>query len=254
MMSMSAGTAPNSQVASPSVPPLEQGDHLTRDEFERRYDATPGIKKAELIEGIVYLYPPEILEGNAQIAPPAVRWDYHGGPHSDLMGWLTHYRWSTPGVRAGDNSSVRLDLENEPQPDAVLFVLPDYAGATRLTDGCLEGAPELVAEVSATSVSFDLNTKFRVYRRNGIREYLVWRVRERAIDWFELRDGQYVPLPADAEGIVRSKVFPGLWLATKAMIEDQGSVVLDVLLKGLASPEHAQFVSRLQSRRRPTAP
>jgi Uma2 family endonuclease len=246
---MSSGTIREPQASSPRVPPLQQGDHLTRDEFERRYDATPGIKKAELIEGIVYISPPEIIEGNAYMAPPAVRWDYHGGPHFDLVFWLGYYRAATPGIRGGDNSSVRLDLENEPQPDVCLFIDPDRGGAARLVNGYIEGAPELVAEVSASSVSIDLNAKLRVYRRNAVAEYLVWRVVDRTVDWFELRDGNYVPLPADADGIIRSKVFPGLWLATKAMIEDQESVVLDVLRQGLASSDHAQFVSLLQSRR-----
>ena len=117
------------------IPPLEAGDRLTRDEFERRYDATPGIKKAELIEGVVHM------------PPPAVRWDYHASPHADLIGWMTYYRSATPGVQAGDNGSIRLDLENEPQPDAALVILPEYGGRVKKsTDGYLEGAPELVVE------------------------------------------------------------------------------------------------------------
>jgi len=237
MRSMSAGAVQKPQVPAPNVPPLEPGDHLTRDEFERRYDATPNLKKAELIEGIVYM------------APPAVRWDYHGGPHYDLMGWLTHYGWMTPGVLGGDNCSLRLDMENEPQPDSVLFIDPACNGAARLSDGYIEGAPELVAEVSSTSVSFDRNTKFRVYRQNGVREYVIWRVRERAIDWFELRDGQYVPLPIDSDGVIRSKIFPGLWLDTAALMNADGAGVLKALQQGIASPDHAQFVADLQARR-----
>ena len=149
------------------IPPLEAGDKLTRDEFERRYDATPGVRKAELIEGVVHM------------PPPAVRWDYHASPHADLIGWMTYYRSATPGVQAGDNGSIRLDLENEPQPDAALVILPEYGGRVRKSsDGYLEGAPELVAEVSASTESIDLNAKLRVYKRNGVREYLVWRVRD----------------------------------------------------------------------------
>ena len=51
------------------IPPLVDGEHLTRDEFERRYDAMPGLKKAELIEGVVHM-------------PSPVRHDQHGDPHS----------------------------------------------------------------------------------------------------------------------------------------------------------------------------
>src|SRR5207245_957566 len=106
------------------IPPLEAGDKLTRDEFERRYDATPGLKKAELIEGVVHM------------PPPAVRWDYHASPHADLVAWLGYYRSATPGVQAGDNGSIRLDLENEPQPDAALVILPEYGGrVTKSSDG-----------------------------------------------------------------------------------------------------------------------
>ncbi len=218
------------------VPPLEAGDHLTRDEFERRYDATPGIKKAELIEGIVYMAPP-------------VRFDFHGRPHFYLMTWLTRYASETSGVSGADNSSLRLDMKNEPQPDVFLFIDPGAGGLARLSEGYIDGAPELVAEVSGSTVSFDLNTKFRVYQRNGIREYLVWRVQDREIDWFEMQDGKYVRMVGDSEGVLRSNIFPGLWLASQAMIDLDTSKVLEVLQRGMATPEHAAFVSRLQSTR-----
>src|SRR5947209_14314893 len=223
-----------SGLAAPPIPPLQTGDHLTRDEFERRFDATPGLRKAELIEGIVYM------------APPAVRWDYHGGPTFDLIAWLGYYRWFTPGVEGGDNSSVRLDLDNEPQPAGFLFSDPACGGAARISEGYVEGAPELVAEVSATSASIDLNLKFRVYRRNGVREYLVWRVLDRAIDWFSLRLGEYVQLPIGADGIIRSEVFPGLWLDPIALISKNRSLVMQVLQKGLATSEHEAFVASLR--------
>jgi hypothetical protein len=219
-----------------TIPPLETGDHLTRDEFERRYDSMPERIKAELIEGIVYM------------APPALRWDYHGTPHANLMYWLGHYRAMTPGVVVGDNSSVRLDLDNEPQPDAAMVIQSAYGGQGRFSpDGLLEGAPEFIGEVSGTSVSIDMNAKLRAYCRNGVREYLVWRVREQAIDWFYLRNGQFELLPK-AGDIYRSQVFPGLWLDPAALINDDPTAVLDVLNRGLASPVHAAFVATLQAR------
>jgi Uma2 family endonuclease len=217
------------------VPPLEAGDHLTREEFERRYEATPGIKKAELIEGVVYT------------APPAVRWDYHGSPHAALVGCLNYYRAATPGLQIGDNSSVRLDLDNEPQPDIALIIEPRYGGQAKFSDGLLEGAPELVAEISGSSVSIDMNLKLRVYRRNGVREYIVWRVKERAIDWFSVKNGQYIPL-TPVDGILRSEIFPGLWLDPQALINDEPLAALRVLQKGLESPEHSRFVELLKSR------
>jgi Uma2 family endonuclease len=218
------------------VPPLEPGDHLTRDEFERRYDATPGLKKAELIEGVVYMAPP-------------VRWDYHGEPHFSLISWLGYYGAFTPGVRGGDNSSVRLDLGNESQPDAFLLIDPACGGSAIISDGYIEGAPELVAEVSASTVSIDLNTKFRVYRRNGVQEYLVWRVRDREIDWFALHNGDYVRLPIDSDGTIRSQVFPGLWLPPAAMVAMDSATVIQSLQKGLASAAHAEFLAKLKGNR-----
>lgn len=221
------------------IPSLKTGDHLSRDEFERRYNAMPEGIKAELIEGVVYM------------APPALPWDYHGSPHADLMGWLGGYRAGTPGVRVGDNSSIRLDLDNEPQPDAAMVIEPALGGQARFSDdGFLEGAPELIGEVSATTVSIDMNSKLQVYRRNAVREYLVWRVRERAIDWFSLKNGQFEPL-LQSGGIVRSQVFPGLWLDPAALINDDPATVLQRLEAGLASPEHAEFVASLKSRRGP---
>src|SRR4051812_13988373 len=147
----------------PRVPPLQNGDRLTRAEFERRYDATPGLKKAELIEGVVYM-------------PPPVSHTDHSAPHFDLITWLGQYRVATPGFSGGDNGSLRLDLDNMPQPDAYLLILPSHGGQARIDeDGYVVGAPELVAEVAASSASYDLDVKLNAYRRNGVREYIVWR-------------------------------------------------------------------------------
>ena len=215
------------------VPPLENGDRLTRAEFERRYAAMPHLKKAELIEGVVYV-------------PSPVRYRHHGAPHALLIGWLVQYAAGTPGVGVSDNSTVRLDLDNEPQPDALLLIEPACGGQTHFSsDDYIEGSPELVAEVASSSVSYDLHAKLHAYRRNGVREYIVWRVLEQAIDWFVLRAGQYAPLPVDANGLLRSEVFPGLWLDPGALLRGDLATVLAIVQQGLASPEHATFVTRL---------
>ncbi len=57
-------------------PALHNGDRLTRAEFERRYGAMPNLKKAELIEGVVY------------VPSPVSR--AHSAAHFDLIGWLRH--------------------------------------------------------------------------------------------------------------------------------------------------------------------
>src|SRR5437773_2711968 len=126
------------------IPALHAGDRLTRVEFERRYLAMPLVNKAELVEGVVYM-------------PSPVSADEHGEPHFDLIGWLAVYRAQTPGVIGGDNTTLRLDVDNEPQPDAHLRIRPESGGTARIVDGFIEGAPEFVAEVSATSASYDLH-------------------------------------------------------------------------------------------------
>lgn len=224
--------------ASPEsmVPPLETGDRLSRAEFERRYTAMPELKRAELIEGAVYV-------------PSPVRLRRHGRPHFRLVTWLGNYETATPGVIGADNASVRLDLDNEPQPDVVLFLDPEHGGQAHITtDDYVEDAPELVAEIAASSASYDLNTKLNVYRRNGVREYIVWRVLDRQIDWFVLRDGEFVRLPLDNAGLYRSEVFPGLWLDPAALVRGDTQSVQTTLQHGLATREHADFVARLNQR------
>lgn len=218
------------------IPPLENGDRLTRTEFERRYDAMPNLKKAELIEGVVHI-------------PSPVRLRHHAEPHANVLTWLTTYRLGTPGVIAADNASTRLDLDNEPQPDALLMIDPARSGQARISaDDYVEGAPELIVEVAPSSVSIDLNQKSRVYRRNGVLEYVVWRVEDQHIDWRLLRDGAFVLMDPDREGLYRSQVFPGLWLDPIAMVRDDLATVLDVVRRGLASPEHDRFLARLGDR------
>ena len=213
-----------------TVPPLEGGDRLSRNEFERRYQATH-IKKAELIEGVVYLASP-------------VRSKSHGQPHGRLITWLGVYAAVTPGVELNDNATVRLDADNEPQPDALLRI--EVGGQSRITeDDYIENSPELVAEVAASSASYDLHDKKQAYLRNGVQEYLVWQVFEQKLDWFRLQNGEYVPLQPDENGIVRSHVFPGLWLAVFALLEGKMFEVLAVLQEGVDSSEHAEFLPAL---------
>jgi hypothetical protein len=215
-------------------PPLRNGDHLDRDEFERRYNAMPDVKKAELIDGVVYM-------------PSPVSFEEHGEQHAHLMGLLAFCRFHTPGVRVGDNSTIRLDMGNVPQPDALLLVEPERGGRVTITDGYITGGPELAAEVAASSVSIDRNAKLRAYRRNGVREYILWRVEDREIDWFVLRSSEYELLPVGPDGIVRSEVFPGLWLDPQALIAEDVGRILAVHQQAIASPEHAAFVVRLRA-------
>ena len=162
------------------------------------------------------------------------------------MGWLWVYRAGTPGVGSADNSSIRLDASNMPQPDALLIVRPERGGRVRISaDDYIEGAPELVAEVAASSASYDLGEKqARLPPERGV-EYIVSRVLDRAVDWFVLRDGHYELLAPGADGILRSEVFPGLWLDPAAMIGGDSARLLAVVLQGIGSVEHADFVTHL---------
>ncbi|MEH2387373.1 MAG: Uma2 family endonuclease [Nostoc sp.] len=176
-----------------SVLPLENGDRLSRCEFERRYQAMPHLRKAELVEGVVYI-----------MASP-LRIKSHGEPHGNLIGWLWNYKTATPDVVLGIEPTVRLDADNEPQPDAVVFIPGRQALISE--DDYIQGAPELVIEVAASSAAIDLHT--------------------------------------DEQGIIRSQVFPGLWLAVPALLSGEMATVLSVLQAGLAATEHQEFIQKL---------
>lgn len=213
------------------MPPLENGDTLNRYQFERRYNARPHLRKAELIEGVVYI-------------TAALRFKSHAQPPGDLSGWLWTYKISTPVVQLAIEPTVRLDLDNEPQPDAVLMI--EAGVQARLSeDDYIEGAPELVAEIAASSAAIDLGDKKRAYRRNGIKEYIVWQVFEQKLDWFCLQEGEYISLPIDKNGVIKSLVFPGLWLAVNDLLSGNMGQVLAVLQEGLAVSEHEAFVQGL---------
>ncbi|WP_346291920.1 Uma2 family endonuclease [Sphaerothrix gracilis] len=217
------------QSPSSSVPPLTNGDRLTRHEFERRYAHTD--VQAELIEGTVYM------------PPAALRFRSHAKPHGFLITWLGLYQAFTPGVELGIEPTVRLDLDNEFQPDGVLLIAGGQAKLT--SDDYIEGPPELVVEIAASSVAIDLYAKKNAYRRNGVQEYIVWQAFENKLNWFYLEEGNYGLAEPDAAGVIKSRVFPGLWLAVAALQQGQMQTVLATAQQGIAAPEHQAFVQRL---------
>lgn len=218
------------------LPPLESGDRLTRCEFERRYEAEANHRKAELIEGVVYMSSP-------------VRAESHAEPHGCIITWLGVYCAATPGVHFGDNATVRLDLDNEVQPDGLLRLEPESGGHARISkDGYIEGAPELIVEVAASSASYDMHNKLRVYRRNEVQEYIVWQVYDKRVDWFHLTEGEYVSLSANVAGVIASQIFSGLRLAVPALLAGDLAAVLAELQKGLRTAKHAALVKRLQGK------
>lgn len=197
---------------------LEPGDHLTREEFHRRYCARPDIRKAELLEGVVFV-------------PSPVRVDLHGEPLAEVVGWLYAYKARNQAVHVSIDATVLLNadgIRDEAQPDACLW-REEPSGPRLTARHYLEGAPQFVVEIAASSASYDLHQKKEAYRRNGVPEYIVWRVFDRAIDWFELRDGVYVLRAPDADGIIESTRFPGLRLRVPSMLAGDAAGVLAAL-------------------------
>jgi Uma2 family endonuclease len=216
---------------STSIPLLQNGDHLTRAEFERRYAAQPHLKKAELIEGVVYVPSPVSID--------------HSRRHSSVMTWLGTYRAPTPGIILLDNATVKLDAENEIQPDAALFI--SEGGQAEIIGNYLHGAPELVVEIATTSAAYDLHEKLRVYRRTGVQEYVILLTHERETIWYHLNEGRYEAVAPDADGVIQSRVFPGLHFHSGHFWADDLTGLLNVLQTGINSPEHTAFVESPQS-------
>ena len=220
-----------------SAPALVVGDRLSREEFLRRWEAAPEFKLAELIGGIVYM-------------PPPVRASH--STSDNLIGvWLGLYANSTPGCEAGQNATW-LMLDDAPQPDAHLRITEERGGRSTIDDDYFHGAPELAAEVSLSSTSYDLNQKKDLYAAAGVREYVAVLGREREVRWHRLVGDEYQELDAGPDGIIRSVVFPGLWLNVEALLRRSSSDLLATLDRGLRSPEHAEFAEYLAARKRRT--
>jgi Uma2 family endonuclease len=219
---------------SSAPPPLENGDRLMRDEFMRRYEAMPHLKKAELIEGTVFM-------------GAAVRLDYHGRPHGWLGNIVTTYAMRT-GLDFADNATVELDPDNAPQPDLCIYLPAEVGGRARENEnGYLEGPPDFIAEIAASSVSIDLHGKLRAYQSGGVREYVVWRVLDASFNWLELQSGKFVAVAPDDAGIYRSRVLPGLWLDVPALLARDAQRLWATLDAGMATEEYRLFAAQVKA-------
>lgn len=231
-----AGPAPTIErpeviLPDPNLPLLEQGDRLSREEFERRYSRMPNLKKAELIEGTVYM-------------PSPTRAKTHAGPQHDLDVWLGIYALELPHLRCFGNPTVRLDVDNEPQPDLVLAKLKH--GQSRISaDDYIEGAPELVVEIVGSTHAYDLHQKKDAYRRNGVREYIAWITGDKKLIWWELVEGEFKEIALE-EGLLKSRIFPGLWLDVNALLNRDMKKVLEIVRQGVESPECKAFAQALK--------
>src|SRR5262249_6198698 len=209
---------------------LERGDFLSREEFLRRWEAMPQLKRAELIRGVVYM-------------PSPVSRD-HGGMEIKVATWLGTYAAYTPGCEAGNNMTWLMQEGEAPQPDTSLYILPERGGQSRREENLASGAPEFLAEVCLSSTSYDLHQKFEVYQEAGVQEYLAVLMRERKVRWHRLSRRRFKVVSAPADGIYRSTAFPGLWLDAAALLAGDLARVLTVLQQGINSPEHDAFVKR----------
>ncbi|HEY7327933.1 MAG TPA: Uma2 family endonuclease [Gemmataceae bacterium] len=214
------------------MPPLENGDRLDQKTFHARYEAMPEHCRAELIGGIVYMPSPQKIP--------------HSKAQQLVVRWLDEYAEATPGTEALLNNTQILGPDSEPEPDACLFVTPEFGGRVYADkNDYLHGAPELIVEVSSSTESIDLHLKKQDYQQAGVSEYVVLALRMQQVFWFIRQRGKYKEAPLPADGIFRSRVFPGLWLDAESMLRCHRQGVLAALKDGLATPEHAAFVAKL---------
>ena len=217
---------------------LKEGAKLTRDEFMRLWEMNPRVKFAELIGGVVDMPSPLSVD--------------HGDMDGSVGYWLSHYKAATPGCACGHNTTTYL-LEDVPQPDINLRILPEYRGKSWIDGKYLAGAPELLAEICLSSASYDLHQKFDLYEAAGVQEYLAVLLNEKEIRWHVLENGKYQRLQPDADGIWQSRVFPGLWLDGAALLVNDTRRVFDCLLEGISSPAHQAFARQLAEKKTPQA-
>jgi Uma2 family endonuclease len=214
-----------------TVPPLVAGQRLDRATFHERFEAMPPGTRAELVRGIVYM--------------PSPLGYQHGESDRNLSYWLGHYQRYTKGVRGANNATTQFDDYGEPQPDLQLRIPEELGGQTRIVEGYIVGAPELIVEVSQSTRKYDLGPKKADYERAGVREYLFVGLDPQEIRWFVRRDGRFAEMSPETDGVYRSKVFPGLWFDPQAFFAGDMDGLIATLEPGLATPEHAASAARL---------
>ncbi len=215
-------------------PPLREGDRLTREQFLLRWEAMPHLKHAELIDGVVHMPSPVSRT--------------HSTHHGHLTGWLFTYGTHTPACELGVEGTWLMG-EDAPQPDISLRILPEYGGRSKEQGKFTTGAAELIVEVSSSSVALDLGPKLLLYQSAGVVEYITALIGQERVIWRQLVKGKYQEVAPDDDGILRSRVFPGLWLDPEALWKRDGLRLVETLERGIAAPQHADFVRLLESRR-----
>lgn len=209
-----------SNPATDPIRPLVDGQHLSPAEFDLRYEATPSGFRAELVRGVVHVASPSGLHEEDLVTL--------------LRAWLVTYAARHPDIRASSSPTTHLPNGARVEPDALLRRTGAQASTQSVGRGAsarLHGAPEFVVEVSVSTLEHDLDDKHgkqAEYRESGVAEYLVVDVNGGHIHWFHLEAGRYVPLPEE-EGVIESRVFPGLRLDVEALFTLDASAMLAAL-------------------------
>jgi hypothetical protein len=214
------------------VDPLlfEPGDRLRLDDFLARWERMPSLKFAELIDGVVYMPSPLSYE--------------HGRRDLQIQLLLGTYAMAT-GVCEAVSNATWLMSDSAPQPDVALRLRPEFGGRSIVSGKLVRGAPELVAEVSHSSRSFDLGPKLVLYQSAGVAEYVTILLEEQRVQWRVLEGGSYRLLQS-IDGVFKSTVFPGLWFDEPAFWAADSKHMLEVLQHGIDADECQVFLGRLR--------
>jgi len=214
---------------------LVEGQRLDQPSFHAFYEAMPPGTRAELIDGVVFMPSPVSVA--------------HGTTQVPVIVWLDYYAEKTPGVQVMDNATTILGWKSEPQPDALLRILPECGGRTWNAGGYVHGPPELVVEVAKATRYVDLGPKLADYQQSGVLEYVVCAIDPDELFWFGQERGMLVERPIGGDNVYRSTAFPGLWLDPQALLRGDRQRLRAVLDLGCGTPEHAAFVDRLAAAR-----
>lgn len=226
---------PARPAADAEAPVLRDGDAMDQPVFHALYEASPPDLRAELIGGIVRIMPSPVTDDHSVI-------------HAHLVVWLGVFSGTTIALRAQATPSLVLGSRSEPEPDACLRLRQEYGGISRVAGRYVNGAPELVAEVSLSSAAYDLGAKKRDYERAGVQEYVVVLIDDQEVRWFALEDGRYAQLVHDTEDILKSRRFPGLWLDPQALLAHDLRQVQAALARGVQTTEHQAWVRSVEDR------
>jgi Uma2 family endonuclease len=213
---------------------LWNGDRLDQPEFHRRYLHYPEDDKFELIGGIVYQAPPVTIA--------------HSNFDCELGFALSLYHHDSPGTEVLHNATTILGKDSEPQPDLGLRILPEYGGQSSNKDEYVGGAVELIIEVAVSSRAIDLHAKRDDYKKAGVIEYCVICVESPELLWHHFPDDTL--LSPDKKGVIKSRVFPGLWVHAQALLDLDSAKLREVVEQGIASRPHAAFVRKLERHRK----